>query len=313
MPAPPATTTSGFPGAIRLFSFIGINVYLHWTWVLVGAIMVQSPFGEFSSQLWDVAAYLTLFVIVLLHEFGHALACRSVGGRADRILLWPLGGIAYVSPPRRPGAVLWSIAAGPLVNVALVPVTLGLLFNADVMFPEARDLREFLRVVAFINIGLLIFNMLPIYPLDGGQILQSILWFFIGPAQSLTVAATIGLVGAGAVLLLALSRGDFWLIFLALFAGSRSWLGIQQAKSMAQALSLPRHGAFRCPACAEPPPAGAFWRCSCGNLFDPFAAGGQCPGCRSAHGVAGCPFCGAVSPYAGWMGRVSPQDFTGAP
>ena len=57
-----------------------------------------------------------------MHEFGHALACRQVGGKANQIMLWPLGGVAYVSPPQRPGAMLWSIAAGPLVNVVLVPV-----------------------------------------------------------------------------------------------------------------------------------------------------------------------------------------------
>ena len=61
------------------------------------------------------------------HEFGHALACRQVGGSANQIILWPLGGVAYVNPPQRPGATLWSIAAGPLVNVALLPV-LGVAF-----------------------------------------------------------------------------------------------------------------------------------------------------------------------------------------
>jgi Zn-dependent protease len=61
-------------------------------------------------------------VETLFHEFGHALACRQVGGQADLIVLWPLGGVAYVSPPPRPGALLWRIAAGPLVNVLLVPV-----------------------------------------------------------------------------------------------------------------------------------------------------------------------------------------------
>ena len=64
---------------------------------------------------------LALFLIVLMHEFGHQLACRQVGGQTHDIMLWPLGGVAYVSPPQRPGAQLWSIAAGPLVNVALFP------------------------------------------------------------------------------------------------------------------------------------------------------------------------------------------------
>ena len=66
--------------------------------------------------------FLGCFCIVLTHEFGHQLACRSVGGKTHDIVLWPLGGVAYVSPPQRPGAQLWSIAAGPLVNVVLIPI-----------------------------------------------------------------------------------------------------------------------------------------------------------------------------------------------
>ena len=77
---------------------------------------------SYSSITWNIIEYLSLFLIVMLHEFGHALACRQVGGEANRIVLWPLGGVAYVDPPPRPGATLWSIAAGPLVNVALLPI-----------------------------------------------------------------------------------------------------------------------------------------------------------------------------------------------
>ncbi len=80
---------------------------------------------KYSSVTWNVLEYLALFLIVMLHEFGHALACRQVGGTANQIVLWPLGGVAYVDPPPRPGATLWSIAAGPLVNVALLPVLFG--------------------------------------------------------------------------------------------------------------------------------------------------------------------------------------------
>src|ERR1700740_1386716 len=117
--------------------------------------------------------YLALFLIVMLHEFGHALACRQVGGIANQIVLWPLGGVAYVNPPPRVGATLWSIAAGPLVNVVLVPMlwvachtmrTLG-------MAQTAPDAFQLVRAVFAINLGLLIFNVLPVYPLDGGQIL----------------------------------------------------------------------------------------------------------------------------------------------
>ena len=67
--------------------------------------------GDYSSLTWNVLEYLSLFLIVMLHEFGHSLACRQVGGQANQIVLWPLGGVAYVNPPQRPGATL---GASPL-------------------------------------------------------------------------------------------------------------------------------------------------------------------------------------------------------
>src|SRR5207244_11952070 len=131
-------------GAVRILSVAGIDVYLHWTWFLAALIVFQNPIGnrQYESPIWNMVEYLSLFGIVLLHEFGHALACRQVGGRADTIMLWPLGGVAFVSPPPRPGAVLWSIVAGPLVAVRLHPVTfLPLLpFRGD----HHSDLQEFL-------------------------------------------------------------------------------------------------------------------------------------------------------------------------
>src|ERR1035438_1916368 len=109
-------------GSFHLFRFAGIDLYLHWSWFLVAAFEIENWQGRYSSVVWSLLEYLALFLIVLLHEFGHALACRQTGGTANRILLWPLGGVAYVNPPQRPGATLWSIAAGPLVNVALLPI-----------------------------------------------------------------------------------------------------------------------------------------------------------------------------------------------
>jgi Zn-dependent protease len=104
--------------AIRIFRFNGIDLFLHWSWFLVAAYEISDRQRAYSSITWNILEYLALFVIVMLHEFGHALACRQVGGIANQIVLWPLGGVAYVNPPQRPGATLWSIAAGPLVNVA---------------------------------------------------------------------------------------------------------------------------------------------------------------------------------------------------
>src|SRR5215813_2579195 len=109
-------------GAFQIFQFAGVDVFLHWSWFLVALFEINSRSRAYSSLVWNVFEYLGLFLIVLMHEFGHALACNQVGGVANRIMLWPLGGVAYVDPPPRPGATLWSIAAGPLVNVILVPV-----------------------------------------------------------------------------------------------------------------------------------------------------------------------------------------------
>jgi Zn-dependent protease len=195
-------------GCIRLFKVAGITVLLHWSWFLVAVIEIQNRRGAYGSLAWNAAEYLALFGIVLLHEFGHALACRQVGGTAERIVLWPLGGVAFVSPPPRPGALLWSIAAGPLVNVVLLPVTIGawlLVHSASV--PGVHSPAEsFCQTVAIINAGLLIFNMLPIYPLDGGQILHALLWFVMGRARGLQVASVIGMIGAAAGVALAINQ-----------------------------------------------------------------------------------------------------------
>ena len=116
-------------GSLLLFRLFGVQVFLHWSWVLVALYEIYNSknapdaFGQHSLG-YHIAVYLSLFLIVLIHEFGHALACKSVGGKADRIVLWPLGGLVFVQPPPRPGATLWSIAAGPLVNVVLAPLTL---------------------------------------------------------------------------------------------------------------------------------------------------------------------------------------------
>src|SRR6266542_6496379 len=108
--------------SFRIFRLWGIDVHLHWSWFIVAVYSISTRIPKYESPVWGLLEYLALFLIVLMHEFGHALACRQVGGTANQIVLWPLGGVAYVAPPQRPGAMLWSIAAGPLVNVALAPI-----------------------------------------------------------------------------------------------------------------------------------------------------------------------------------------------
>ena len=300
---------------LRLFRLFGIEVFLSWLWLPVAILIVYQNAGGYDSTVFAVAEYVALFGIVLMHEFGHALACRSVGGRAERIVLWPLGGVAYVQPPPRPGAVLWAIAAGPLVNVALLPL-LGVFW----FVPVAGELGHLLYRIAWINAGLLIFNLLPIYPLDGGQILQSLLWFAVGRWKSLAASSVIGgigVAGLGALGLYVLVEGDswqaMWIGLMAAFAGSRCWVGWKHAQMLRRAgegndavgrgfaVQLARRAEYGCPACGAHPPHGAFWFCpACHARFDKFDHPHACPACGTYDPVIPCPDCHARVPYAAW-------------
>lgn len=287
-------------GSWRLFGVSGINVYLHWTWILVAWFMIDSRRVAYERPVFAAAEYLTLFLIVLLHEFGHALAARSVGGQADRIVLWPLGGIAFVRTPPRPGAHLWSIVAGPLVNVALVPLTLPLAIQ---LWNQPGDLAELVRAVAFINLALLIFNLLPIFPLDGGQILQSLLWFMLGRGRSLVIAGWIGIVGAvgGFSAAIYFNFSDLWLGLIAVFAALQAWLAVQHGRALLEFEQVPRRFECTCPRCGAHPPAAPLWRCDvCGIPADPLQTPAGCPRCGTPWTHLACPDCGMSSPIILW-------------
>jgi Zn-dependent protease len=291
-------------GSIRLFRFAGIDVFLHWSWFLVAAYEIQSRNGRYSSITWNVLEYLALFLIVTLHEFGHSLACRQVGGQANQIVLWPLGGVAYVDPPPRPGATLWSLAAGPLVNVALLPILFGLgqlsrSLGWAVTMPNAHAL---LRAVFVIDVVLLVFNMLPIYPLDGGQILRALLWFVMGRARSLMVATILGFVGVAGFIGLAFWAHSIWYGALAVFMLLNCWGGLKHAQALLRFAKLPRRDGLACPACKAKPPIGDFWKCGkCGQAFDTFQTQAVCPNCATHFAVTKCLDCGAVRPTSEWF------------
>jgi len=291
-------------GSIRLFRFSGIDVFLHWSWFLVAVFEIQSRARSYSSITWNVVEYLGLFLIVMLHEFGHALACRQVGGRANQIVLWPLGGVAYVDPPPRPGATLWSIAAGPLVNVALVPILGALVFfgRAQGWFAgSTADVYALVKNLLWIDVGLLVFNILPIYPLDGGQILRSLLWFVLGRARSLMVATVLGLIGIAGFFFLAFRSGSLWYGALALFMLMNCWGGLQHARELLRFAKLPRREGFACPSCKAAPPPGDYWRCgNCRQPFDTFATGAVCPHCGARFSVTRCLDCGELHPIEEW-------------
>jgi Zn-dependent protease len=291
-------------GTIHLFRFAGIEVLLHWSWFFVAAYEISRRTTAYSSPAWKVLEYLALFLIVMVHEFGHALACRQVGGTANQIVLWPLGGVAYVAPPPRPGATLWSIAAGPLVNLVLLPILSVLaVLSRSMGWAEAMpNAYALLEAVRFINLVLLIFNMLPIYPLDGGQILRSLLWFVLGRARSLLVATIIGFAGVAGFLFLAVRIHSTWFGILSLFILMNCWNGLRQAQVLLRLAKAPRHDGFACPSCKAAPPVGNYWLCDkCKETFDTFQTGAACPRCAANFAFTTCTDCGGRHPISQWI------------
>ena len=163
------------------------------------------------------------------------------------------------------------------------------------------DAERFLQMLVLINLGLFLFNMLPIYPLDGGQILQSLLWFFVGRATSLMIACIIGMVGVAGFIIVALALQDWWFGVIAAFAALRCWAGFRHAQYLAKLENAPRHANAACPSCEVHPPRGPYWQCDqCGAPFDTFAHQAECPNCGKRFAVTACLECQRAHPVWAW-------------
>jgi hypothetical protein len=169
-------------------------------------------------------------------------------------------------------------------------------------WPDAHpDAHKFLGNLQSINLLLLIFNLMPVYPLDGGQILRSLLWFVVGRANSLLAASIIGFVGVAGLFLLALFRKDFLLGVMAVFILLNCWRGLIHARVLARVAKLPRRPGFACPSCHTAPPLGDFWRCGkCGQAFDTFLTNTICPHCGTQYDNTRCLDCGISRPISEW-------------
>src|SRR5262249_44539324 len=140
--------------------------------------------------------------------FGHCFAARWMGGDAEEILMWPLGGLAMTGAPNRPWPQLVTTLGGPLVNliICVVAAILGFaiwqrfqfpfnLFVAKFEVPQSLA-ESYVWYVSAVSWGLFVFNMLPVFPMDGGRILQELLWFKLGYYKATLIACVVGMVGA---------------------------------------------------------------------------------------------------------------------
>jgi len=242
--------------ALKLGRVGGITVRVHLAFLLFIIVVLLRPvFGAGGLAVGPTVLLLAcLFGVVLVHEFGHCLACRWSGGAANEILMWPLGGLAFCMPRDRWTSHLFTAAGGPMVNVVLLVVlvpTIGLWTGAwwGVAIPNPLDLTlpaevsepwllMALYLLNTVSLILLLFNLLPIFPLDGGRILQTLLWPRIGYVRSMRYAVRVGYVGAICLFIMGLVIGPTMLAFIAVFGGFTCYITHRQLQFTQETLGF---------------------------------------------------------------------------
>jgi Zn-dependent protease len=187
-------------GAIKIFRFKGISLFLHWTFSLLIAYVIYLGWKD-NSTVADIAAQigfvLAVFACVALHEYGHALAAAHYGIRTLNIVMLPIGGIANIERiPENPRQELVVAAAGPLVNVILaILLSIVQLIIYGWNFSFNQNLfqgNSYVMNLITVNISLLLFNLIPAFPMDGGRILRAILSFKIPRSKATKIASIVG-------------------------------------------------------------------------------------------------------------------------
>jgi Zn-dependent protease/predicted transcriptional regulator len=211
----------------------GIRIGVNWSWLIAFALIVWTlATGIFPSEnpvLEDVkyvamafVAAVLFFLSLLLHELGHAFEARREGMEIEGVTLWLFGGVAkFKGMFPSAGAEFRIAVAGPLVSLVL-GVGFSLLSWGVGMTPTVDGVVSWL---GYINVALLVFNLLPALPLDGGRVLRSVLWYARGEFASATrIAAAIGrgmgylMIGGGVALLIFLNAfSGAWLAFIGWF------------------------------------------------------------------------------------------------
>lgn len=184
----------------KIGEFLGIGLYIHATFPLLlvfAALPSLFSRGGVASALTNVLFILALFVCVVLHEYGHAIAARRYGIRTADITLLPIGGVARLERmPEKPSEELVVASAGPMVNVVIASLLFAGLSLAGVHFSPAAAFRldggSFLIRLMALNVGLVIFNLIPAFPMDGGRILRALLAMRLDYARATLYAARLG-------------------------------------------------------------------------------------------------------------------------
>ena len=214
----------------KIGRFAGIDVYLHTTFLLLIGWVGFSYWmqtREVSSTVEGVAFVLALFASVVLHEYGHALTARRYGIKTRDITLLPIGGLARLERmPDKPIQEFWVALAGPLVNVVISVVLFAYLVVTNTLAPlNGLSLTggPFVERLMSVNLTLMLFNLLPAFPMDGGRVVRSLLAMRIDYTRATQIAATIGQGMAFLFGFIGLFTNPM-LVFIALFV----WIGAAQ-------------------------------------------------------------------------------------
>ncbi len=222
--------------SLPVMRVFGIRVRVHMLFLLFLAFeLLDASRGGFDSFRFVLIWASILFLSVLLHEFGHCFAARSVGGEAEEILMWPLGGLAYVSVPNTPRNEFITTACGPLVNLAIC-LGAGVVMLAGGFVPPWNPIGSpfaehplaanagppplwvaWAAVVFGINWILFLFNLIPAFPLDGGRVFRCLLWQRIGFSRATYITVQVGQLCAIALGLFALYEKNMLLLGVAVF------------------------------------------------------------------------------------------------
>lgn len=211
--------------SLRIGRIAGIGVYVHATFLILIVWLVGSQYLNHESAgaiLSATAFVLLIFLIIVLHELGHALAARRYGCETEDITLLPIGGVARLSKiPEDPKQELVVAFAGPLVNFVIAAgIFVGILASGTVRTILVPG--NFMAQLLWVNVFLAFFNLLPAFPMDGGRVLRALLAMKVSRERATEIAVGVGHVMAlifGAIGLLVINNP--FLIFIAFFV----WIG----------------------------------------------------------------------------------------
>lgn len=221
--------------SFKIGRFAGIDVFMHFTFILLLSWVAMVHWLEGQSLTAAVAGVffiLVVFTCVALHEFGHALMARRYGIKTRDIILLPIGGVARLEKlPTNPIQELWVALAGPAVNVVIAAFLFVWLRSTATLEPLQSltvTTGPFLERILAVNVFMVVFNMIPAFPMDGGRVLRALLATRKEYGRATQTAATIGQGIAVLFGVVGLFYNPF-LLFIALFV----WIGAAQEASMA--------------------------------------------------------------------------------